>query len=148
MKTFPVRRSAGFTLVELMIATSISGVLASVAYPSFSGALRKIHRTEAMIAMLQLQQAQERWRSASSRYGSLAEIGVAEVAPGRNYLLSVTAPSPSGYMASAVAVGAQAGDRGCRYMKISVESGNLAYSSGDSESTANNEQANRRCWNL
>jgi prepilin-type N-terminal cleavage/methylation domain-containing protein len=35
------RHSAGFTLIELMIATSISGVLASVAYPCFSGALQK-----------------------------------------------------------------------------------------------------------
>ena len=87
------RRTAGFTLVELMIATSITGVLASVAYPSFSGALLKVRRTEAMVAMLQLQQAQERWRSGSRRYGTLAEVGVPSAVPGRNYLLSVAEPS-------------------------------------------------------
>ena len=102
------RHSAGFTLIELMIATSISGVLASVAYPSFSGALQKMRRTEALVAMIQVQQAQERWRSASSRYGTLAEVGVASALPGRNYLLSVAEPAATGYVAIAQATGDQA----------------------------------------
>ena len=114
----PRRRCTGFTLIELMIATSISGVLASVAYPSFSGTLQKVRRSEALVAAMQIQQAQERWRSGSSRYGTLAEVGVASVAPGRNYLLSVSAPSATGYVALAQATGFQAGDRLCRYMKL------------------------------
>ena len=63
---------AGFTLIELMIATSVSGVLSSIAYPSFSGALQKVRRTDALVAMMQVQQAQERWRANNSRYGTLA----------------------------------------------------------------------------
>jgi len=141
------RRSAGFTLIELMIATSISGVLASVAYPSFSGTLHKIRRSEALVAMMQVQQAQERWRSGSSQYGTLAEVGVASLAPGRNYLLSVSEPSATGYVAIAQATGVQAGDRACRYLKLSIASGNLAYSSGETEAAANNAQGNRQCWN-
>ena len=149
MNSSPCARhhSAGFTLIELMIATSISGVLASVAYPSFSGALQKMRRTEALVAMIQVQQAQERWRSASSRYGTLAEVGVASAVPGRNYLLSVAEPAATGYVAIAQATGAQAADRQCRYMKLSVESGNLTYESGDTEAAANNAQQNRQCWN-
>jgi len=142
------RRTAGFTLVELMIATSISGVLASIAYPSFSGALQRVRRTEAMVAMLQLQQAQERWRSASRRYGTLVEVGVASVVPGRNYVLSVTDPSATGYLATAQATGAQARDRACRYLQLGIEGGNMSYRSGETEAAANDEQVNRKCWNL
>jgi type IV pilus assembly protein PilE len=142
------RRAAGFTLVELMIAVSISGVLASVAYPSFSGVLQKVRRTEALVAMLQLQQAQERWRSGSHRYGTLAEVGVASAVPGRNYLLSVADPSITGYVATAEATGAQARDQACRYLLVAVESGNMSYRSGETAAAANNEQANRKCWNL
>lgn len=141
------RRSAGFSLIELMIATSISGVLASAAYPSFSAALHKIRRCEALAATMQLQQAQERWRSGSSRYGTLAEVGVAGIVPGRNYLLSVAAPSASGYVALAEATGAQASDRPCKYLKLSVDAGNVSYSSGETDATANSAQVNRQCWN-
>ena len=142
------RRAAGFTLVELMIATAISGVLASVAYPSFSGALQKVRRTEAMVALLQLQQAQERWRSGSSRYGTLAEVGVASVIPGRNYVLSVADPSATGYLAIAEATGTQARDRTCRYLLLGVASANMSYRSGETAAGANDEQVNRKCWNL
>ena len=142
------RRTAGFTLVELMIATSITGVLASVAYPNFSGALLKVRRTEAMVAMLQLQQAQERWRSGSRRYGTLAEVGVPSAVPGRNDLLSVAEPSVTGYLATAQATGTQARDSACRYLLLAIESGNVSYRSGETAAAANNEQANRKCWNL
>ncbi len=142
------RRTAGFTLVELMIATSITGVLASVAYPSFSGALLKVRRAEAMVAMLQLQQAQERWRSGSIRYGTLAEVGVASAVPGGNYLLSVSDPSPTGYRATAQGTGAQASDSACRYLVLAFESGNMSYRSGETEAAVNGEQANRKCWNV
>ncbi len=141
------RRAAGFTLVEVMVATSISGVLASLAYPSFSGAVQKVRRSEALVAMVQLQQAEERWRSASSRYGTLAEVGEVSIAPGRHYLLSVAEPSANGYVAIAAATGSQAGDRLCRYMKMSVDGGNAIYSSGETEATANDAQGNRQCWN-
>ena len=147
MKTLPTHRQRGFTLIELMIATSVSGVLASVAYPSFSGALHKVRRTEALVAMVQLQQAEERWRSGNSQYGSLAEVGVASVAPGRNYMLSVARQSATGYEALATATGSQATDRTCRFLKFSIDAGNGTYSSGQTEAVDNNAQANRQCWN-
>ena len=143
----PRRHAAGFTLVEVMIATAISGVLASVAYPSFSGAMHKVKRCEALAALMQLEQAEERWRSDNSRYGSLNEVGVASVAPGRNYLLSVADPSATGYVAAAQATGTQAGDRKCQYLRLTFQSGDLATASGETESADNDAQANRQCWN-
>ena len=140
------RRSTGFTLVELMIAASVASVLASVAYPSFSGALHKARRSEAQIALILLQQAQERWRSDNSRYASLADLGLAAETVSHNYALSVTEPSADGYVAVAQAANAQLGDRTCRYMLLSVALGNLSYRSGETPAAANDAQANRQCW--
>lgn len=142
------RRSAGFTLVELMVATSVSGILASVAYPSFSGALQKMRRTDALVAIMQLQHAEERWRSGSSRYGTLAELAVPGRSPGGHYIISVGTPQPHGYIAVAQATGAQSADRACRFLKVSVDAGSVAYSSGETDAAANPAQVNRQCWNL
>lgn len=142
------RRQAGFTLVELMIATSVSGILASVAYPSYSGAMHKMRRMEALVAMIQLEQAEERWRSGNGRYGTLEEISVADVTAGRSYRLSIDAPSAHGYEATAVATGAQASDASCRFMVLVVDAGNVTYRSGSTDAADNAAQINRKCWNL
>lgn len=142
------RRQAGFTLIELMIATSVSGVLASVAYPSYSGAVQKMHRTEALVSMIQLQQAEERWRSGNGRYGTLAEVGVERVIAGRSYELSVDAVSASGYEVLATATGAQARDARCRYMRLVVDGGNVTTQSGATDATDNASSTDRKCWNL
>ncbi len=142
------RRSAGFTLVETVIATSIAGVLASVAYPSVAAALQKVRRSEALVAMMQLQQAEERWRSGSARYATLAELGLPTVAPGGHYQLTVSDATGSGYVAVAQAIGAQSGDRQCRYMRLVLDAGNPSYRSGETEAADNGTAANRQCWNL
>lgn len=148
MHTSSRRRQSGFTLVELMIATSVSGVLASIAYPSVSGAMHKMRRTEALVSMIQLQQAQERWRSNNGRYGTLEEIGVPGAVAGRSYRLAVDAATAQGYAAVAVATGAQARDAACRYMVLVVDGGDTAYRSGATDAADNPAAANRRCWNL
>lgn len=148
MNTPPRRRQAGFTLIELMIATSISGVLASVAYPSYSNAVQKIRRTEALVSMIQIQQAEERWRSGNGHYGTLEEVGVTSVVAGRSYQLSVGAISASGYEVLAVATGAQARDTNCRYMRFVVDGSNVTTRSGATDATDNPSQFDRKCWNL
>lgn len=142
------RRQAGFTLVELMIATSVSGVLASIAYPSYSGAMHKLRRTEALVSMIQLQQAEERWRANNGRYGSLDEVGVASAIAGGSYRLSVDTASAHGYEATAVATGAQARDAACRYMVLVLDGGDVAYRSGATDAADNPAPVNRKCWNL
>ena len=141
------RRSAGFSLIELMVATSVSGVLASVAYPSFTGSVHKARRSEALVALMEVQQVEERFHSNGSRYGSLGEIGVAAAVAGGHYALAVESPSASGYVATAVAGGTQAADVACRYMQVSVDAGAWTMRSGASAAADNDEASNRRCWN-
>ena len=42
-----MRRNRGFTLIELMITVVIVGVLASIAYPSYEGYMKRNRRAEA-----------------------------------------------------------------------------------------------------
>ena len=47
-----MQRSRGFTLIEVMIAVAIIGILVAVAYPSYMGQVRKANRSAAEQFML------------------------------------------------------------------------------------------------
>lgn len=63
-----VRRSSGFTLIELMIAVAIVAILAAVAYPSYQDSVTKGRRAEGRTALLQLLQQQERFITQRNTY--------------------------------------------------------------------------------
>jgi type IV pilus assembly protein PilE len=136
----------GFTLVELMLVVAVAGILSSVAYPSFMAQLQKIRRSDALVSLLQLQAAQERWRSNNLSYASLAEIAIGATSTAGHYALQVTAHFETGYEALATAQGAQANDTQCRHLRLRVEGGNLVQSSGPDAATSNPVPVNRQCW--
>jgi type IV pilus assembly protein PilE len=136
----------GFTLIELMLVVAVAGVLSGVAYPSFMGQLQKIRRADAMVSLLQVQAAQERWRSNNLAYGTLAEIGVAATSAAGHYTLQLAAASASGYEIVAAAAGSQAHDTACRHLRLRVEGGNVVQASGADAATNNGAQQNRQCW--
>lgn len=148
MNRTPRRRQSGFSLIELTIATAVSGVLASVAYPSYSSVVQKMRRTEALVSMIQLQQAQERWRSGNGRYGTIDEIGATRAVAGRSYAFSVEAISASGYEVLAAATGTQARDTNCRYLRLVVDGANASTRSGATDATDNAPKTDRKCWNV
>ena len=45
------QRHAGFTLIEMMCAVAVAGVLSSVAYPGFTKVLHKARRSDAHVAL-------------------------------------------------------------------------------------------------
>jgi type IV pilus assembly protein PilE len=142
------RRQRGFTLIELMIGVSVVGILSSVALPTFESQLQRSRRADVLVAMMQIQMAQERWRSNGTSYGSLADLGVPAVSAAKHYTLVVNPVGTDGYEAIATAGGAQARDTACRHMKLSATGMNLVYASGNDASFANADGANRACWKL
>jgi type IV pilus assembly protein PilE len=61
-------RSAGFTLIELMIAVAIVGILASIAYPAYTEYVRRAHRAEIASLLSEQAQALERFYSRAGQY--------------------------------------------------------------------------------
>jgi type IV pilus assembly protein PilE len=53
------RAQAGFTLLELMITVAVVGILAAVAYPSYTDYLRKGKRATAQTALMELASKQQ-----------------------------------------------------------------------------------------
>ena len=142
------QHQTGFTLIEMMCAVAVASVLSSVAYPGFSKVLHKARRSDAHVALMTLQMAQERYRSDHMAYGSVAEIGVSAVTPQKHYTLSVEAITDSGFKAQAIASGAQAADSRCRHLQVTVDGLNVTHQSGSDLSVDNAPEENKRCWGL
>ena len=71
--TGSTRRSAGFTLIELMIAVAIVAILASIAYPSYTSYLQKTRRTDAMSSLMQTAGQLERCYTVTNNYASASD---------------------------------------------------------------------------
>jgi type IV pilus assembly protein PilE len=68
------RHDTGFTLIELMIAVCVVAILASVAYPSYSRYMSRMHRTQAQSYLMQIAQRQHQYFLDSREYASQATI--------------------------------------------------------------------------
>jgi type IV pilus assembly protein PilE len=62
------KRMKGFTLIELVVAMLIIGILAAVAIPSYNSYTRKARRVEAKTALLDLASLEERYFSVNNGY--------------------------------------------------------------------------------
>ncbi|MGI9302113.1 MAG: type IV pilin protein [Gammaproteobacteria bacterium] len=61
-------KSAGFNLIELLVAVAIAGVIAAVALPAYRDSVRKSRRSDAMTRMLEVASRQERFFTENNRY--------------------------------------------------------------------------------
>lgn len=150
----------GFTLIELVIAVAVLGLLLTLAYPSYLDQMRKSRRADAFNALQTVQQAQERWRANRPAFASGAQLtaavnpanpvdaglGLASTSASGYYDIAISAADATGYevVATARSDSSQAADGACTRLVVRMRNGNIGYGSGASGAIDWNDAA--RCW--
>jgi type IV pilus assembly protein PilE len=134
------RGHAGFTLVELCMVLTLTGVLATIAWPSLQAQLQRGRRADAVAALMRVQLAQESYRAHHGLYATqLALLGGASA--GRSieglYDIELFNDGPERYQARARARAgsAAAGDSACAVLTLQVREGLAEFA------------PSARCWN-
>lgn len=119
-------RQGGFTLVELLIAVMVVGILATVAIPAYYGSVERSRRGDAITTLMGLAQAQERFMANHGEYASSLNGSVSDKSdlglgmPAGNlsneefYTISLNRPDGEGsYTLTATPRGSQTSDTKC-----------------------------------
>ena len=131
-------KNTGFTLIEMLMAIAIMGILVAVAYPSYQNSTRKARRADGIAAALQVQVAQERFRGNCRFYAqnigandvcgaSAAASTVASVTTSNEgyYTLSIEGTATgNAYVILIDPTGSQTADTACDPMRLTFNNVN------------------------
>lgn len=139
----------GFTLIELMIVVALAALLLTIALPMYQDSVRKGRRAEAVAALTQVAQAQERHRANSTTYATtFAALPQPRPASAtEHYTLAIETAVAGGYTVSATAksTSPQYGDTNCRKFSLAASAADLIYESANAGGTVDTTKPNR-CW--
>jgi len=110
-----VSRQRGFTLIEMMIVIAIVGILAAIAYPSYTDYVKRAHRSDIAGLLTETAQQLERFYSRNGQYSDVAgpPAVVLEITQGNRVYALVAEREVQAFklIATPVAAGMMSGDK-------------------------------------
>jgi len=112
-------KSAGFTLIELMIAVAIMGIIAAVGYPSYTDYVKKSRRADGHLALMNSVQSMERCKTSRFTYVGCTIAASQSSSPEDYYSITLAAGlTSSKFTIEATAQNAQESDTDCPKLTI------------------------------
>ncbi len=130
----------GFSLLELLIAVAIVGIVAAIAYPGYTNYVLKSKRADGHLALYSAVQTLERCKSTRYQYTGCTLNGTVTSPEGYYTLALAPAPTATAFKIVATGVNSQSSDHDCKTMTIDHR-GVLSSTPGTADQDDNN------CWN-
>lgn len=105
----------GFTLMELMIAVVVVGILAGLAYPAYLNYLYRTRRADGQAALMNLATYMEHYYTENNSYtgATLTGLGLTNTSQQGYYTVSISTLTATAFTLTATPVAPQTGDTTC-----------------------------------
>ena len=125
-------KQRGITLIELMVAVVIVGILAMIAYPSYQEHTRKSRRADAKATLTDLAARQEQYFNDHKTYtNDVTKLKASTASREGYYTITIPVATATSYELVATAAGVQAGDTKCATFKLTAAGAKSSTPSGN-----------------